>query len=111
MKIQKADWSDIIKQMSGPWASTNLVQSRNGSFKVRVMENYEAPWHEHPDSDEIFIVLSGNLEIDVEADSYFIFPGQIFLVPSGTRHRSRAKGRVEALVFDDLKPGTKPVKE
>jgi mannose-6-phosphate isomerase-like protein (cupin superfamily) len=88
--------------MTGPWESADLVQSKTGNFKARVMENYEAPWHEHPASDEVFIVLSGNLEIDLGAETHTLFPGQIFLVPSGTRHRSRAKGRVELLIYDAI---------
>jgi mannose-6-phosphate isomerase-like protein (cupin superfamily) len=67
------------------------------------MENFEAPWHEHSASDEVFIVLSGNLEIDLDVDTHLVLPGQIFLVPSGTRHRARAKGRVELLVFDEIR--------
>lgn len=103
MSIQKASWGEKLQQMTGPWSSTDLVHSQRGHFRVRVMENFEAPWHEHPTSVEVFIVLSGNLEIDLEAETHSVLPGDIFLVPNGTRHRARAKGRVELLIYDEIR--------
>lgn len=103
MKIQSESWKNKLQEMAGPWSSKNLVQSTNGIFKLRVMEKYEAPWHEHSASDEVFIVLSGRLEIDLEEETHIVVAGQIFLVPSGTKHRARAEERVEILIYDEIR--------
>ena len=46
-------------------------------------------WHQHPDSDETFLVLEGVLEIEFENGSIRLSPGQIATVPAGTVHVTR----------------------
>ncbi|SHH63787.1 Mannose-6-phosphate isomerase, cupin superfamily [Massilia sp. CF038] len=48
-------------------------------------------WHVHPDTDDFFLVLEGDLQIDLEDGSTVsLKPGQVYIVPRGIRHRPRA---------------------
>jgi mannose-6-phosphate isomerase-like protein (cupin superfamily) len=51
----------------------------------------EYPEHVHEDTDEIFIVLSGRLHLDLPDRSISLDPLDIFTVPRGVRHRPRAE--------------------
>ena len=68
----------------------------------------EYRWHLHPHSDELFLVVEGRLEVDVEGGrTLALGPWQCVVVPAGTVHRTRAVGRtvnltVEALGADTL---------
>jgi len=58
-------------------------------------------WHVHPDSDDFFLVLQGNLEIDLEdGTTVALAPGQLYVVPKGVRHRPRAKDEAHILLIE-----------
>ncbi|MDQ8757938.1 cupin domain-containing protein [Sphingosinicella sp. LHD-64] len=50
------------------------------------------PWHIHPDSDETFLVVEGQLVIEFEAGEVVLSPGEMLTVPHGARHRTRPGG-------------------
>ena len=58
-------------------------------------------WHYHPDSDELFLVVAGRLEIDfADRDTLAMTEWQCVVVPAGTIHRTRAIGRTVNLTFE-----------
>jgi mannose-6-phosphate isomerase-like protein (cupin superfamily) len=68
--------------------------------RIAVMQG-EYRWHRHPDSDECFLTLEGHLEIDL-ADGRMVGlkPGQMFTIPRGVIHRTRAAVRTVNLCFE-----------
>lgn len=68
-------------------------------LRIAVFEG-EYRWHHHPGSDEMFVVLEGRLEIDLDDCTINLGPGQAYLVPSGVRHRTRARERTVNLCFE-----------
>ena len=62
----------------------------------------EYRWHRHPRSDECFLVLEGALEIDFDdRPTVLLKPGNLFNIPAGTKHRTRAAVRTVNLCFED----------
>jgi mannose-6-phosphate isomerase-like protein (cupin superfamily) len=60
----------------------------------------EGNWHSHPSTDELFLVLEGELSLDLEDGSVVtIGPRQIVTVPAGTVHRPRAAQPSTILCF------------
>ena len=61
------------------------------------------PWHQHPRSDELFLVMDGKLEIEL-ADGRTLTLGrwQSVVVPAGTVHRTRGVGRTVNLCFETV---------
>ena len=61
----------------------------------------EYHWHVHPESDDFFLVLDGQLEIDLEDGSMVsLSPGQLYIVPRGVQHRPRAPGEAHILLIE-----------
>jgi mannose-6-phosphate isomerase-like protein (cupin superfamily) len=66
------------------------------------------PWHQHPKSDELFLVVEGALVIELaDGRSLRLGPWQAATVPAGTVHRTLTEGRtvnlcVEALAADTV---------
>ena len=80
----------------------NFVVSGINDHCVRlaVMQG-EYPWHKHLKSDECFLVLEGELEIDVAGDrTHRLRPGEAFTIPAGIVHRTRAQTRTVNLCFE-----------
>jgi mannose-6-phosphate isomerase-like protein (cupin superfamily) len=60
-------------------------------------------WHYHPTSDELFIVVSGCLAIDLEDNRELrLHPWQCVTIPAKTLHRTRALGRTVNLCFEEV---------
>lgn len=58
-------------------------------------------WHRHPDSDELFLVAAGELEIEFEdGASVRLTEWQGIVVPAGVVHRTRAVGRTVNVTFE-----------
>ena len=50
----------------------------------------EFVWHKHDDTDDFFLVLSGQLTIELRDRAVELGPGELFVVPRGVEHRPRA---------------------
>jgi len=85
-------------------AYRNQVLSRvNASCLRLAVMTGQYPWHEHPHSDELFLVVEGELEIEL-ADGRLLRlgPWQSAVVPAGTVHRTSCVGRCVNLCFEEL---------
>jgi mannose-6-phosphate isomerase-like protein (cupin superfamily) len=64
---------------------------------------FEGPyrWHRHPDTDELFLVVEGELEIELAGRTPVrLRPGQAFVVAADTVHRTRGNGRTVNLTCE-----------
>jgi len=58
-------------------------------------------WHKHPDSDELFLVVGGELQIEFEGGAQVTLrEWQSIVVPAGTVHRTRAVGRTVNITYE-----------
>jgi mannose-6-phosphate isomerase-like protein (cupin superfamily) len=58
-------------------------------------------WHQHPDSDELFLVVEGQLQIEFESGAHVTLrEWQSIVVPAGTVHRTRAVGRTVNITYE-----------
>lgn len=77
-----------------------LTDVNQHCVRMAVMQG-EYRWHHHPHSDECFLVLEGELEIDLaDGQSFRLTPGQAFTIPTGVTHRTRARTRTVNLCFE-----------
>jgi mannose-6-phosphate isomerase-like protein (cupin superfamily) len=73
----------------------------NHCVRLAVMQG-EFRWHQHPRSDECFLVLEGELEIDLaDGQTFRLKPGDAFTIPAGVIHRTRSRARAVNLCFED----------
>jgi mannose-6-phosphate isomerase-like protein (cupin superfamily) len=71
-------------------------------LRLAVFEG-EYRWHQHPDSDELFLVVSGRLQIDLaDGRCLELAPWQTVVIPAGTIHRTRAIGRTVNLTCEKI---------
>ncbi len=77
-----------------------LVDVNNDCMRLSVFEG-EYRWHHHPDSDELFLVVAGTLQIDLAGgDRIELAEWQSVVIPAGTVHRTRAIGRTVTVTYE-----------
>ncbi len=83
-----------------PWFNETLTSVNDAVVRLGVIEG-DFHWHRHDDQDEFFLVLDGELLIDVEgAGTITLGEGQACTVPRGVVHRTRAPGRTTILMVE-----------
>src|ERR1700742_1928779 len=84
-----------------PWFNQTLTTVNDSVVRLGVLDG-DFHWHKHDDEDEIFLVLEGRLEIDLEdADTIVLLPHQGYTVPRGVVHRTRApEGRTVIVMVE-----------
>ena len=57
-------------------------------------------WHKHDQTDDFFLVISGNLRIELRDRTVTLGPGEMFIVPKGIEHRPVADEEVHVLLIE-----------
>jgi mannose-6-phosphate isomerase-like protein (cupin superfamily) len=79
-----------------------LCQVNTSCLRLGVLSG-SYPWHQHPRSDELFLVMEGSLEIELaDGPTLRLGPWQCVVVPAGTVHRTRGVGRTVNLCFEAM---------
>ena len=96
--------SEKLGLFNDHWSPRVVAQLNNYQFKLAKVEG-EFVWHNHPDTDEAFLVLDGLLEIDLrEPDqapsTISLGPGELTVIPRGMDHRPRAKTECHIMLLE-----------
>ena len=95
---------EVIAGLSGPWQRQDLVSVNEAVLRLVRLEG-EFPWHHH-EEDELFLCWDGGFRIELDGEEAVLLrPGELFVVPAGTRHRPVADARAHALLLE--KPETR----
>ena len=81
------------------WSPKVIAEMNDYQFKVVRLEG-EFVWHQHDDTDETFIVLDGELTIDLESGPVILCAGEMLVIPRGMRHRPHASSEAKVLLVE-----------
>lgn len=88
------------RTISEPYRNDVLSNINGDCMRIAVFEG-EYRWHYHPDSDELFLVVEGKLQIGMaDKDTVELTEWQYVVVPAGTVHRTRAIGRTVNVTYE-----------
>lgn len=82
-----------------PWQPHLLATINDYELKV-VKLHGEFVWHTHPDTDELFLVVRGELTIQLRDRDVTVGAGEVFVVPRGVEHCPKAEREVEAILIE-----------
>jgi mannose-6-phosphate isomerase-like protein (cupin superfamily) len=83
-----------------PWFNQTLTSVNDSVIRLGVIKG-DFHWHKHDDTDEFFMVLDGELVIDLEdRDSIRLSRHQSYTVPRTVMHRTSAPGRTVILMVE-----------
>jgi mannose-6-phosphate isomerase-like protein (cupin superfamily) len=89
-----------LESFSDHWAP-RIVACYNDNEVCLVRVEGEFVWHKHDDTDDLFLVLDGELDIELRDRTVTLGPGELFVVPKGVDHRPVARrGEVKLLLME-----------
>jgi len=98
--VNKVNIPEKLASFSDHWAPR--IVARYNDHEVRLVKvEGEFIWHQHDDTDELFLILDGVLDIEFRDRTVTLQPGELIVVPRGTEHRPCARnGEVKLLLID-----------
>jgi mannose-6-phosphate isomerase-like protein (cupin superfamily) len=99
MNYQAINFQEKLAKFSERWSPKIIAQMNDYHFKI-VKVRGEFIWHNHPATDEVFIVLKGQLEIQFRDGNVLLNEGEMFVVPMGLEHKPVAEGECHLLLVE-----------
>ena len=99
MTDQVRNLQAAFDSFSDHWQPRRLASVNDYDVKVVKLEG-EFTWHSHPETDELFMVVSGQLVIQLRDGDITLGPGDVYVVPRGVEHCPRADGEVSAILIE-----------
>ncbi|SOE73993.1 Mannose-6-phosphate isomerase, cupin superfamily [Burkholderia sp. OK233] len=93
------NFAEKLQLINDQWQPRVVAEMNDYQFKLVRIEG-DFVWHEHADTDETFIVLDGQLRIDMRDGSVLLSAGEMFVVPKGTEHKPYAEHEVKLLLIE-----------
>jgi mannose-6-phosphate isomerase-like protein (cupin superfamily) len=97
--MQKVNLTNALSSFSEHW-QPRIVGELNGQHVKVVKLLGEFVWHHHESEDELFLVLKGELTMQLHDGDVVLREGEFFIVPRGVEHRPVAASEVEVLLFE-----------
>ena len=93
------DLANVLAAIDEPWSPRTVAVLND--YDVRVVRTLgEFTRHSHPDTDELFLVLSGRLTIRLDDGDVSLGPGQLYVVPRGVHHQPVSEDGAEVLLVE-----------
>jgi mannose-6-phosphate isomerase-like protein (cupin superfamily) len=96
----KINLAEKLASFSDHWAPR--IVARYNDHEVRLVKvEGEFIWHQHDDTDELFLVLDGELDMEFRDRIVTLTAGEMIVVPRGTEHRPVSRhGETKLLLID-----------
>ena len=96
----KVTLSDKFALFDEQWAPRLAARYNGNEVRLAKVEG-EFHWHAHPDTDELFLVMEGELEMEFRDRTEVLQQGDLIVVPKGIEHRPCARhGEVKLVIMD-----------
>ena len=79
------DIESRFDEVTAYWSPKIIGQVNDQYVKIAKLHG-EFVWHAHQDEDELFLVIRGRLQIQLEDGEVLLGPGQFVVVPRSVRH-------------------------
>jgi len=101
MQYTPINFQEKLTKFSEHWSPKIVAQMNDYHLKVVKIQG-EFVWHDHKDTDEVFIVLDGAMRIDFRDGEVNLQTGEMFVVPRGVEHKPFAAQECKILLIEPV---------
>ena len=97
--MKKINFKSKFDKFNDHWSPKVIAEMNDYQFKLAKIKD-DFIWHEHNDTDEVFIVISGVIWIEFKDETIQINTGEMIVVPKGTKHRPYATEEAQIMLVE-----------
>lgn len=90
---------EIAASLTEFWSPRIIAEVDDAYIKVAKIRG-ELAWHSHEDEDELFLVLKGQLRIEMQDQTIELAEGEMFVVPKGVMHNPVAEQECHIMLIE-----------
>ena len=99
--MKKINFIKKFNKFTDLWSPKVIAEMNNYQFKlVKIKDDFI--WHMHDDTDEVFIVLEGEIFIEFEDETINLTSGEMIVVPKGIKHRPYANEEAKIMLVEPI---------
>ncbi|WP_336047644.1 cupin domain-containing protein [Streptomyces sp. CA2R101] len=91
--------TDKLSQFSDLWSQKKIADVNDYEVKLAKLKG-DFVWHTHEDTDELIMVVSGRLTLQLRDGEVALGPGELFVVPRGVEHCPVAEEETAILLLE-----------
>jgi mannose-6-phosphate isomerase-like protein (cupin superfamily) len=95
----KINLQEKFSKFSQYWTPKVIAEMNDYQFKLVKLEG-EFVWHNHDDTDEVFIVIEGKMFIEFEDETIELNQGEMYVVPKGVQHKPYAEQECKVMLVE-----------
>jgi len=99
MKFDAINFKDKFSKFTEHWSPRVVAEMNDYQFKLVKVEG-EFVWHDHPGTDEVFIVIEGSLKIEFRDGIVSLDSGEMFVIPKGVEHKPVANSECKIMIVE-----------
>ena len=97
--MTKINLKEKLSKFSEHWTPKIIAEMNDYQFKLVKIKG-DFVWHDHADTDEVFIVLEGKMAIEFENETVELNEGDMYVVPKGIQHKPHAENECKVLLVE-----------
>lgn len=91
--------AEKLSKFSEHWSPRVVAEMNDYQIKVVKIQG-EFVWHDHKDTDEVFLVLKGKMSIEFRDSVVQLAEGEMYVVPKGVEHKPFAESECQVLLIE-----------
>ena len=97
--IQKVNLGEKFSRINEYW-KPKIAGEVNDAYVKLVKFQGEFVWHHHENEDEMFLVVAGQMRMQLREGDLLLNPGEFVIIPRGVEHRPVAEQECHVLLFE-----------
>ncbi len=90
---------DKLSRFSELWSPRVIAEMNDYQFKLVKLKG-EFTWHDHKDTDEVFFVIEGTMNIAFRDKTVSLSTGEMYVVPKGVEHKPFAESECHVMLVE-----------
>ena len=99
MKQKKINIRQKFDHFSDYWSPKVIAEMNDYQFKLARLKG-DFVWHNHMETDEVFIVIEGKMKIEFRNKTVLLEEGEMYVVPKGIDHKPFATEECKIMLVE-----------
>ena len=97
--MKKINFKSKFQKFDEHWSPKVIAEMNDYQLKLVKIER-DFIWHQHDETDEVFIVIEGKIFIEFKDEIVEINEGEMIVVPNGVKHKPYSEEEAKIMLIE-----------